>query len=718
MQGLSEQTIAISATFTAEPISESLAFWLQKLNLPARVAFAPYNQPLQQLLDPVSLFSTNRSGINVLLVCLEHWMGRGSETTAGTSADPALKKNLEDLVKALTGFEQRSQTPILLLLCPPSPAALRTEANRSKFRDAEQFLNVSLSQMSTARFSVSSELATAYPVDSYYDPHTDELGHIPYTAEFFAALGTALARKIYGLRRPPYKVIATDCDDVLWKGICGEAGPHGVELDPARKLYQEFLIQQRRAGVLLCLCSKNNEEDVFEVLERRSDMPLKREHIIAWRINWAPKSQNLRELARGLNLGLDSFIFLDDNPIECAEVRSQCPEVLALQLPKSGEQVEKFLRHIWPLDIQTVTEEDLKRTQLYRQNLSREQVRKSSLTIADFLAQLELEVQIKPAQPGDFARVAQLTQRTNQFNCTTFRRSESEIAQICSSEAECLAIEVKDRFGDYGLVGVVIYRSTGTALDVETFLFSCRVLGRGVEHRVLAFLGEQAKSRHLRQVDLQYRRTPKNRPAEEFLEAVAGKYRQAQGDHFVFHIPAIEATTVTAGESITEPSSTQDSWADPVQRVAAPWALIEEIAGELSDVPSIARALRAHRIRGKIRRVDQQQSARSPLEQAVRNAWSEVLGIDEISICDHFFNDLGGDSLLGTQVISRLRQLFGLPLPLRVLFEAPTVSGLSILILENLAQQERRDEVAGMLAELEGATDVAPVPQLTARTDT
>jgi FkbH-like protein len=710
MQGLPEQKIAIAATFTAEPVSESLAFWLRKLNLPWQIEFAPYNQPLQQLLGPASLFAANRSGVNVLLVCLEHWIGRGAEGN-GSAADPVLEKNLQDLVDAMNGFQERSQTPILLLLCPPSPSALRTNRNGKNFADAEQFLNASLSHLSTVRFSTSSDLAAVYPITDYYDPHADELGHIPYTSEFFTALGTAIARKVYGLQRPLYKVIATDCDDVLWKGICGEAGPLGVELDSPRKFYQEFLIQQHHAGLLICLCSKNNEQDVFEVLEQRPEMPLKKEHLVAWRVNWAPKSQNLRELARELNLGLDSFVFIDDSPIECAEVRANCPEVLTLQLPQPGEKVQEFLRHVWPLDIQTLTDEDRKRTELYRQNLGREQIRKNSLTIADFLAQLELEVRMRPAESGDFARVSQLTQRTNQFNCTTIRRSEPEIAQLCSSEADCLVIEVKDRFGDYGLVGVVIYRATAEALDVETFLLSCRVLGRGVEHQVLAFLGRQAESQRLARVDVHFNPSLKNRPAKDFLETVAGQYLEAEGNDFAFRIPAgkaVAVTPITTSSELKLPA--QQSEAAPARALDARCAPIQEIATEFTEVPRIARAVRAQRMRSASRKFDHEEAPRSPVEEAVSQAWGEVLGIDRISIADHFFNDLGGDSLLGTQVISRLRQVFGLPLPLRALFEAPTVSGLSMLILENLAQQEKRDEVVDMLTELEGTAAQDRVP--------
>src|SRR5205085_10664663 len=174
-------------------------------------------------------------------------------------------------------------------------------------------------------------------------------------------------------------------------------------------------------GRLICLCSKNNEDDVVEVFARRPEMPLGRDHLAAWRVNWNSKSENLKALADELQLGLDSFILIDDSPLECAEVQAHCPEVLALQLPAEPEHIRPFLEHVWAFDYLKVTEEDKQRTALYRQNTQRERVRKEALTFEDFLAGLALEIQIAEPEPDQFARVSQLTQRTNQFNATTIR---------------------------------------------------------------------------------------------------------------------------------------------------------------------------------------------------------------------------------------------------------------------------------------------------------
>ena len=235
---------------------------------------------------------------------------------------------------------------------------------------------------------------------------------------------------------------------------------------------------------------------MLEVFDRRPDMILKRDHLVAWQINWQSKSENIRTLARDLNLGLDSFIFLDDNPVECAEVRANCPDVLTLRLPIDGN-IEEFLQHVWALDRLRVTSEDRHRTTMYKQEADRARFQREAPTIGDFLEGLDLRIGFSKPAPEQVDRIAQLTHRTNQLNFTTVRRNDGDIHRLAESGLECRAVEVKDRFGDYGLVGVMIFGSRGLALEVDTFLLSCRVLGRGVEHEMLSELGEIALHRHL-----------------------------------------------------------------------------------------------------------------------------------------------------------------------------------------------------------------------------
>jgi FkbH-like protein len=275
-------------------------------------------------------------------------------------------------------------------------------------------------------------------------------------------------------------------------------------------------------GVLVALCSKNDEADVWQVFDTRGDLGLRREHVVAAAINWLPKSQNLRELAGSLNLGLDSFVFIDDNPVECAEVRANCPEVLTIQWPEQPDEAERLLDHVWEFDAVKTTGEDARRTEMYREEFRRREARAGTLTFKEFIDGLALDVDIAPLAADDLRRASQLTLRTNQFNFTTIRRDEAELlALLDRGRHEIRTVRVRDRFGDYGLVGLVIVERIGEMWNLDTFLLSCRVLGRGVEHRVIAEVGSIAAAGGARSVALHVEPTARNHPARAFLEAIA-----------------------------------------------------------------------------------------------------------------------------------------------------------------------------------------------------
>ena len=300
-------------------------------------------------------------------------------------------------------------------------------------------------------------------------------------------------------------------------------GPLGVKVTKGHRALQEFLVQQVKEGRLVCLCSKNNEKDVFDVFAQHPEMVLKREHLTAWQINWDDKSDNLKALAARLKLGLDSVLFIDNNPLECAEVKINCPEVLTLQLPEKSDHIPLFLKDIWPLRGNSSTREDRERTRMYQQDVEREELREQTFSLKDFLAGLRLRIDVAKSTDEQMSRVSQLSWRTNQFNFTTIRRSEAELRTwLKNGNRDCLVASVSDRFGDYGLVGVLLYEIGADQLTVDTFLLSCRALGRGVEHRMLAELGRLAESEGKAFVQLPYLPTEKNSPALEFIKSLGG----------------------------------------------------------------------------------------------------------------------------------------------------------------------------------------------------
>jgi FkbH-like protein len=669
--------IAIVSTFTAEPVQESLEFWMKTLEIPANIEFAPYNQVFQQLLDPAGLLHANRDGLNVILLRVEDWQ-RYSDDRAGESS--ALDRTAGELVRSLQTFCRTGGVPNLLCLCPPTP----DHPDRENFQRIGAWIEEELAGIENLYILNTPALLTRYPVADYYDPRGDELGHIPYTVPFFTALGTSIARYFHGLRYNTYKVIALDCDRTLWKGICGEDGPDGVEITDEYRFLQEFMLARERTGQLLCLCSKNSAADVWAVFEHHPSMPLRRSDIITSRLNWELKSANLRSIARELQLGIDSFIFLDDNPLECAEVRANCPEVLTIQLPDRPESIPTFLEGIWAFDRFGVTAEDSRRTESYRQNQEREDLRRQSMTFEEFLDQLALEIKIAPLSSEHLQRVSQLTQRTNQFNLTTIRRSTSEIAEFCGSpDSHAWVVTVQDRFGDYGLVGVILAVSDGDSLRVDTFLLSCRVLGRGVEHRMLAWLGEIALQRGLARIVVPYRETPKNRPALDFLIGLEPVARKEIDRGWLWEFSTETARSIRlVPPTAARPDSTntENNPRNTATFLSRP-ALHAMIVRELSNVDSIQRAIERSRTENRVNRQEKTNylAPRDRRELKLVKIWSEILGLTSVGIRDNFF-EIGGTSLLAVRLMALVSREFGATPPLTILFENPTVETLALAL--------------------------------------
>jgi FkbH-like protein len=670
-------TLQIAATFTAEPLKASMGLLLNRLQIPAELCFSAFNQVFQELLTPGSAFYQNSRGANLVLVRLE-------DLGSGPDQGEKLAAHVDELIGALHQATTQSRVPTMCAICPPSRSAL-TGSLGERLGELTARAQARLQDVKGLRFISGDELTAGSEPADYDNPRGNRLGAVPYTPRFYAILGERLTRMIYRLAAPPHKVIVLDCDQTLWKGVCGEDGPQGVLLDLSRKFLQEFMVEQSRAGKLLCLCSKNNEPDVWEVFEQRADMPLKREHVVSARINWEPKSENIKSLARELKLGLDSFIFVDDDGAVCSEVQANCPEVLTIHLPDSTEKIPELLRHHWAFDRLQATEEDRQRTELYRQNAERSRLLESSASLEEFLESLELKCDIGPISPDQIARVSQLTQRTNQFNASTVRRDENELQQVLRSpSAECLTVYVSDRFGDYGLVGVMICFRRARDLEVDTFLLSCRALGRGVEHRMLAWLGRLAVEAGLDRVTVRFAPSKKNQPVRDFLERTGSAFRQTDGTGAIFAYPAKAAFELTykPEASVTrangEPESTaQNPGANGQGSVEgkARAAALYEIASKLHDPDALLKALEPEQA-ARPKLAATYTVAESATEKRLLKIWEELLKVSPIGVDDDYF-ELGGDSLMAVSLFVEIEQQFAQTLSLAALFSSPTVRKLA-----------------------------------------
>ncbi|TVZ38715.1 HAD superfamily phosphatase (TIGR01681 family)/FkbH-like protein [Alteromonadaceae bacterium 2753L.S.0a.02] len=520
--------VCVAATFSIDIVLTSLQYWSDKLSLPLQFSVTPYNQPFQELLSPLSSFHNNRSGYNIMYLRFEDWLPYLSKESQIQTPIPAtelnhralLEKTFSEFTEALQYYSQNTTTPLELFLCPSLEIVQKAPELHALLEnmccDIETFVN----GLEQVQITITERYHSNYKVNDIRDALRFEMAHIPYTDTYFDVLGTLALRRLFNYHVKPYKVIVLDCDNTLWQGVCDEAGASGVIIDEHFKQFQEFLIAQKDKGILLCLCSKNREQAVWDVFEQHGDMVLRRADLVDAMINWQLKSENLETLASNLNLGLDSFIFIDDNPVECAEVRTQLPEVLTLQAPQNSQEFDQFIDHLWVLDKHQVTQEDKARTQMYQQDKERQEAAKNNTDFGSFLASLNLRVDFHDLDDSSISRAAQLTKRTNQFNLSTRRRSERDIVELTESNYLAFTLTVTDRFGDYGTVGLVLAAPQDKALFVDTFLLSCRVLGRGVEQKILANIAELAQARDFEWVDFEYIASAKNEPIANFLNIV------------------------------------------------------------------------------------------------------------------------------------------------------------------------------------------------------
>ena len=552
-------SLRVAASFTTDALVPALRFWTKELALDASVDVAPYGQVLQSLLDPSSVLNARGAGANVVLVRVLDWL---RELADDHRADPErvrtfLQQTAGELQAALRAHRSQASSETLLLLCPSYGAA--SSAESILVRQAEQQLLEGLVSVAGLHVVPASQFHEHYSVDedAVHDELRDHIAHIPYRDDYLYVLAAIVARHVYRRLVPARKVVVVDCDNTLWRGVVGEVGAEGVEFDDGHRALHALLGRLAESGVLVCLCSKNEEPDVWRVFETRADLRLKREQIVAGAINWLPKSQNIRGLAGRLNLGLDSFVFIDDNPVECAEVRAGCPEVLTIQWPQQAESAAQLVRHIWEFDAGKSTKEDARRTALYKEEFQRQEARAATLTFDDFIKNLQLEVDFAPMSDEDLRRSAQLTLRTNQFNFTTIRREEPDVQALAAGgQHEIRTVRVRDRFGDYGLVGLVIAERGAETWDLDTFLLSCRVLGRGVEHRIVSDLGQMAAAAGARRVTMRVETTKRNTPARSFFESVVPEeFRSGDAQRTVADVPvealaAVHFEPSSAGEVV------------------------------------------------------------------------------------------------------------------------------------------------------------------------
>lgn len=353
----------------------------------------------------------------------------------------------------------------------------------------------------------------------------------PYTFAFLKNYVSAIEPVILRNSGKLKKAIIFDCDNTLWKGVIGEDGIDGIDMSPTSNLGKFFHLVQRIAvflskrGVIIGLCSKNNENDVLEVLRNHRDIILKEEHIVIKKVNWDDKASNLREIASDLNVGLDSMIFVDDSNFEINLINEKVPEILTIQVPiVLSDYPDILLRNIYSYFNLVLNSDDARKTEMYKQQFEREKNKTTFNSIEDYLASLEIELTVVKNDKSFIPRIAQLTQKTNQFNLTTHRYTESKVEYFTSDNKHVVyAMFVKDKFGDNGLTGVCIVKedeNNSKNVILDSFLMSCRIIGRNIEFVFIDYIIKELANKGYQTLGADYIQSSKNALVENFYDKV------------------------------------------------------------------------------------------------------------------------------------------------------------------------------------------------------
>jgi FkbH-like protein len=532
--GLKPLKVGLLSSFSSEFLHAPLIAYGFLNGLDIQLYQAGFGQFRQEILDPRSGLYEFAPDVTILAVEGRDWtpaVYRQYLTGLETGFEGEIQRVREELQTLTETFRRRCSTTLLInnFAAPVWPQLgildLHVPDGQAEVINTLNEMLRTLAREGSGFYVVPyAALVARVGALQWYDERMNQFAGAPIAAPILPHLVKEYMKFFRGLTGQSKKCLVVDLDDTLWGGIVGEVGADGIQLGPvypgsAFVAFQDAILDLQRRGVLLAIASKNNPADVDEVFERHAHMILKKEHFSCIQVGWQAKSESLMNIAQQLNIGLEHVVFVDDNPVECEEVASALPMVRAIHLSKQPENYVRELVEEGLFDGLSFSAEDLKRGALYQQRDQAETLRAQSRTLEEFYQSLEMKLVFAPAHRGTLARAAQLTQKTNQITVTTIRYTESDVKErMADADWLVTTVSALDRFGDNGIVGVIMARFDSGILDVDTLLLSCRVAGRTVETAMLAYLCEQADRRGVEQIRGRIVPTPKNIPARDIFE--------------------------------------------------------------------------------------------------------------------------------------------------------------------------------------------------------
>ena len=494
-----------------------------------------FDQHFQEMLSEQSPVLAEKPDVIVLSLSLRKLaptLVEGGSTLSGETVVSEIDRVIGSVDEWIRVARSRSKAHLLICnFC--RPPAIRSGITDTSFRYGEHYLYSELNRR-LAELAPDDSQVTVIDINhavsraglqTAWNPRMYRLAKIELDGAAATEAAIMLARACRALAIPARKCLVVDLDNTLWGGVLGEEGPEGIRIsegDPVGESFRAFqlaLLDIKARGVLLAICSKNNASDVEEVFRLRKNMPLKLGDFACRAVNWQPKHSNILSIAEQLNIGTDSLAFIDDNPAECELIRQMLPEVLTIELPKDPSVYADLLYELPDFDKIRLTAEDRQKTEQYAANSAREEHKQSIQDMDSFLKSLGTEIRVRRASAATLTRVHQLFAKTNQFNVTTIRYTPADIQEFIESDNYLLdVISAKDRFGDLGIIGLYLVRWDEKAAHLDSFVMSCRALGRGIESAACNVLKDRVRSvGDVKVLHSKFVPTSKNKPAADFF---------------------------------------------------------------------------------------------------------------------------------------------------------------------------------------------------------
>ena len=525
--------IAILGGFTLNGLEETMRVKCDEKRIQCTTYVSGYNQYNQEILDEKSQLYKFSPDITFLIIDSRTILGKLFLNPYSVSIEERkqfVQNKSDEIINLAKSLVEKSKSKLVISnFSVPSYSPIGINETREEFglHDMVRVLNenikIGLSTEPEIFIYALNSFVTRFGENNVFDYKQYFYGDVRISLDYIPYLAEELMGYIKAVLGLNKKCIVLDLDNTLWGGIVGEDGFEGIKLgdSPVGRAYAEFqynLLALNQRGILLAINSKNNFDDAMQIIKDHPNMVLKEDNFVCIRINWNDKVVNMKEISDELNIGLDSMVFFDDDPVNREYVKSNLPEIQTIDISDPSNS-SKILKSINDFQMLKITDEDMTRNKMYLEQRKRTDLKTQVGDLQDFLKQLNISVKIKNADSFTIPRISQLTIKTNQFNLTTRRYQEEDIRKFSQDKdkiVECAQVE--DKFGDNGITGVyIINKDNKQEWTIDTFLLSCRIIGRGVEDGMLHQIIEKARKEGVSKIRGEYIKTKKNKPAENFF---------------------------------------------------------------------------------------------------------------------------------------------------------------------------------------------------------